>query len=139
MRRLWLTDFRNFAEAAFEPAPGLTAIVGDNGQGKTNLLEAIGYLAQLDSFRGAPTEALVRSGATSAVVRAEVEREGRELLIEAELGPGKSRVLVNRQRLTRSRDLLGALRVTVFAPDDLELVKGSPAMRRRYLDDLLVA
>jgi len=139
VRRLWLTDFRNFTEVALEPAPGLTAIVGDNGQGKTNLLEAIGYLAQLESFRGAPIDALVRTGAASAVVRAEVERDTRELLIEAELGPGKSRVLVNRQRLTRSRDLLGALRVTVFAPDDLELVKGSPATRRRYLDELLVA
>ena len=139
MRRLWLTDFRNFAHAELELAPGLTAIVGDNGQGKTNLLESIGYLAQLDSFRGAPTDALVRTGATSAVVRAEVERDERDLLIEAELGPGRSRVQVNRQRLARTRDLLGALRVTVFAPDDLEMVKGGPATRRRYLDDLLVA
>ena len=139
MRRLWLTDFRNFAHAELELPPGLTAVVGDNGQGKTNLLESVAYLAQLDSFRGAPTEALVRMGATTAVVRAEVEREERELLIEAELGAGRSRVQVNRQRLARTRDLLGALRVTVFAPDDLEMVKGGPATRRRYLDDLLVA
>ncbi len=139
VRRLWLTDFRNFTHLELEPAPGLTAIVGDNGQGKTNLLESIGYLAQLDSFRGAPTDALVRTGATTAVVRAEIERDERELLIEAELGAGRSRVQVNRQRLARARDLLGALRVTVFAPDDLEMVKGGPATRRRYLDDLLVA
>ncbi len=139
MRRLWLTDFRNFVHAELELPPGLTAVVGDNGQGKTNLLESVAYLAQLDSFRGAPTEALVRMGATTAVVRAEVEREERELLIEAELGAGRSRVQVNRQRLARTRDLLGALRVTVFAPDDLEMVKGGPATRRRYLDDLLVA
>ena len=66
-------------------------------------------------------------------------RDERELLIEAELAPGRSRVQVNRQRLARTRDLLGALRVTVFAPDDLEMVKGGPATRRRYLDDLLVA
>ena len=79
VRRLWLTDFRNFAHLELEPAPGLTAIVGDNGQGKTNLLERSRYLAQLDSFRGAPTDALVRTGATTAVVRAEVERDEREL------------------------------------------------------------
>ena len=139
MRRLWLTDFRNFVHAELELPAGLTAVVGDNGQGKTNLLESVAYLAQLDSFRGAPTEALVRMGATTAVVRADVEREERELLIEAELGAGRSRVQVNRQRLARTRDLLGALRVTVFAPDDLEMVKGGPATRRRYLDDLLVA
>ncbi len=72
-------------------------------------------------------------------MRAEVERDERELLIEAEIAPGRSRVQVNRQRLARTRDLLGALRVTVFAPDDLEMVKGGPATRRRYLDDLLVA
>jgi DNA replication and repair protein RecF len=139
VRRLWLTDFRNLARAELELPAGLTAVVGDNGQGKTNLLEAIGYIAQLESFRGAPTEALVRTGATAAVVRAEVERDERELLIEAEIAPGRSRVQVNRQRLARTRDLLGALRVTVFAPDDLEMVKGGPATRRRYLDDLLVA
>ena len=139
VRRLWLTDFRNFAHLELEPAPGLTAIVGDNGQGKTNLLESIAYLAYLESFRGAPIDALVRTGATTAVVRAEVERDERELLIEAELGTGRSRAQVNRQRLARTRDLLGALRVTVFAPDDLEMVKGGPATRRRYLDDLLVA
>ena len=139
MRRLWLTDFRNFAHAELELPPGLTAVVGDNGQGKTNLLESVAYLAHLDSFRGAPSEALVRTGAATAVVRAEVEREERELLIEAELGAGRSRVQVNKQRLARTRDLLGALRVTVFAPDDLEMVKGGPATRRRYLDDLLVA
>ena len=139
LRDLWLTDFRSYTEAEVRFAPGLTAILGENGQGKTNLLEAVGYLATLQSFRGAPTEALVRSGATSATVRAEAEREGRSLLIEAELVPGgRSRIQVNRQRLPRARDLLGALRVSVFAPDDLELVKGGPAERRRYLDDTLV-
>jgi len=140
LRRLWLTDFRSYASTEVPLAPGLTAIVGANGEGKTNLLEAMGYLATLSSFRGAPTEALVRAGAEQAVVRAEGEREGRELLIEAEIVPGgRSRVLVNRQRLARARDLLGALRVTVFSPDDLTLVKGGPGERRRYLDDTLVS
>ena len=140
LRHLWLTDFRSYEQAELPLADGLTAIVGENGQGKTNLLEAVAYLATLSSFRGAPTEALVRAGAPSATVRAEAERDGRSLLIEAELvAGGRSRIQVNRQRLARSRDLLGALRVSVFAPDDLELVKGGPSLRRRYLDETLVA
>jgi DNA replication and repair protein RecF len=138
--RVWLTDLRSYASAEIELAPGLTALLGDNGQGKTNVLEAIAWLATLSSFRGAPTEALIRQGAARAVIRAEGEREGRSILLEAELvASGRNRVLVNRQPLKRARDLLGVLRVTVFAPDDLDLVKGGPAERRRYLDDALVA
>jgi DNA replication and repair protein RecF len=138
--KLWLADFRNYTAAELEPAPGLTAVVGANGEGKTNLLEAVGYLATLASFRGAPGDALVRAGAEAAVVRAEVEREGRTSLLEAELrAVGRDRVLVNRQPLKRARDLLGTVRTTVFSPDDLVLVKGGPAERRRLLDDALVA
>lgn len=138
--RVWLTDVRSYQSADITLAPGLTALLGDNGQGKTNVLEAIGWLATLSSFRGAPTEALIRQGAERAIIRAEGEREGRPVLIEAELvANGRNRVLVNRQPLKRARDLLGVLRVTVFAPDDLDLVKGGPAERRRYLDDALVA
>jgi len=140
VRRVWLTDFRSYHSADVELAPGLTAILGANGQGKTNLLEAIAYLATLTSFRGAPPEALIRHGARSAIVRAEGSSDGRELLIEAEIvAGGRNRVQVNRQRLQRARDLLGALRVSVFSPDDLELVKGAPAERRRFLDDTLVS
>lgn len=138
--RVWLTDVRSYPHAELELAPGLTALLGDNGQGKTNVLEAIAWLATLQSFRGAPTEAMIRQGAERAVIRAEGEREGRAILVEAELvASGRNRVLVNRQPLKRARDLLGVLRVTVFAPDDLELVKGGPSERRRYLDDALVA
>ena len=137
---LWLSDFRNYTTAELAPAPGLTAIVGANGEGKTNLLEAVGYLATLSSFRGAPGDALVRAGADAAVVRVELEAEGRTSLVEAELrAVGRDRVLVNRQPLRRARDLLGTMRVTVFSPDDLALVKGGPAERRRLLDDTLVA
>jgi DNA replication and repair protein RecF len=138
--RLWVTDFRNYRSAELVPAPsGLTVIVGNNGQGKTNLLEAVGYLATLRSFRGSPPEALIRVGAERAIVRAEADQAGRRLLIEAELRPaGRDRVQVNRQPLRRARDLLGSLQATVFAPDDLALIKAGPQGRRDYLDDLLV-
>jgi DNA replication and repair protein RecF len=146
--KLWLTDFRSYESAELALAPGLTAVLGDNGRGKSNLLEAVGWLATLESFRGAPPDALVRSGAERAILRAEgrVEADGadgadgRLALIEAELvASGRNRVQVNRQRLQRTRDLLGVLRVTVFTPEDLELVKGGPGGRRRYLDQTLVA
>lgn len=138
--RLEVRDFRNYTHTELHLPPGLTVVRGSNGQGKTNLIEALGYLATLSSFRGAPTEAMVRSGAAQAVIRADAERDGRQLLLEAEINPGgRSRAQVNRQPLRRSRDLLGALRVTVFAPDDLSVVKDGPGERRRFLDDALVA
>lgn len=138
--RLELVDFRNYAAAAFDLTEGVTAVIGRNGQGKTNLAEAMAYLATLDSFRGAPPDALVRLGADSAVVRATVHDAGRDVLIEAELvRGGRNRVQVNRQRLARTRELLGVMRVTVFSPDDLVIVKEGPAHRRRFLDDTLVA
>ena len=138
--RLSLRDYRSYEHAELELADGLTVLLGPNGQGKTNLVEAIGWLATMGSFRGAPTEALVRRGADRAIVRAQILDEQREQLIEAEIVPsGRSRVLVNRQPLKRSRDLVGTIRATVFAPDDLELVKGGPSMRRGFLDAVLVS
>ncbi len=141
VRRLELVDFRNYREASFTFEPGVTAVVGLNGQGKTNLAEAMAYLSTLDSFRGAPLEALIRVGADTAVVRAAVEHaDGREVLVELELNRhGRNRALVNRQKLGRTRELLGVLRVSVFSPDDLALVKESPGERRRFMDDTLVA
>ncbi|HZU74060.1 MAG TPA: DNA replication/repair protein RecF [Acidimicrobiales bacterium] len=137
---LWITDFRNYASAELEPATdGLTVVLGDNGQGKSNLIEALAYLANLESFRGAPREALVRQGAERTVLRAEAAQGERRLLIEADIPvSGRERVLVNRQPLRRVRDLLGVLRTTVFSPDDLELVRGGPSGRRRFLDSTLV-
>jgi DNA replication and repair protein RecF len=140
VRTLWLTDYRSYASAQIDLAPGLTVLVGANGEGKTNALEALAWLATLSSFRGAPTDALVRRGAPYAVVRTLAEREGRELLIEAQLSAtGRNRVQVNRQPLRRARDLLGSLRVSVFTPDDLAIVKDGPGERRRLLDDALVS
>ncbi len=139
--RLWVGNYRNYESAELEPAPeGLTVIEGANGDGKTNLLEAVAYLATLSSFRGAPVGALVRHGVERAVVRAEVEREGRSVLLEVEIhAGGRHRMMVNRQPVRRARDLLGALRVSVFSPDDLSMVKGGPGERRQYLDEVLVA
>ena len=140
VRRLSVVDFRNLVDIDLELGDGRIAVVGDNGQGKTNLVEAIAWVATGSSFRGAPTEALVRAGATSAVLRIEVDDGGRTTLLEVELvASGRNRMQVNRNRVNRLRDLLGHLVVTVFGPDDLDLVKGGPSERRRYLDDLLVA
>lgn len=140
VRRLWLHDFRSYSSLDVQLSPTFTAVVGGNGSGKTNLIEAVAWLASLSSFRGASADTLVRQGTAAAVIRAEVEREGRDLLIEAELtAGGRNRVRINRQVLRRSRELLGALRVTVFTPDDLVVVKGGPGERRRFLDDAVVA
>ena len=135
---LWLTDFRCLREIDVELASGLTVLQGANGQGKTSLLEAVGWVARARSFRGVTDAMLVRSGASEAIVRAEVTTSGRRQLFEAEIRvAGRNRILCNRQPVTRARDLHGLLRVTVFAPDDLALVKGGPAQRRDFLDDVL--
>lgn len=137
LRRLWLTDFRNYATADLELPAGTTAIVGRNGHGKTNLLEAIAYLSG-SSLRGATTETMVAHGADRAVVRAEALRNNRELLIEAEIAAkGRSRTQINRQPVRRRRDLLEATAVTMFSPDDLELIKGGPSRRRDWIDDAI--
>ena len=138
--RLWLTDFRCYTLADVTFDAGCTVITGQNGHGKTSLLEAVGWLANGRSLRGVADRVLVRSGCEDAIVRAEVMHGERELLIEAMIRvAGRNRVQVNKQAITRRRDLAEHLRVTVFAPDDLALVKGAPAGRREYLDDLLVS
>jgi DNA replication and repair protein RecF len=135
---LWLTDFRCLREVDVELGSGLTVLQGANGQGKTSLLEAVGWVARARSFRGVTDAMLVRAGASEAIVRAEVTTSGRQQLFEAEIrAVGRNRILCNRQPVTRARDLHGLLRVTVFAPDDLTLVKGGPAQRRDFLDDVL--
>ena len=137
---LWLTDFRCFPEAAFEPDPeGLTVLRGENGAGKTSVLEAVGWLATLRSFRGATRESVVRTGASRAVVRAETVTGTRQQLLEAEIPMDRTgRIQVNRQPVRRRAQLAETLRVSVFSPDDLAVVQGGPAGRREYLDDVLV-
>jgi DNA replication and repair protein RecF len=138
LRRLWLKDFRCYEEVDLELSDGCTVVTGANGQGKTSLLEAIGWVATARSFRGVQDAALVRSGRDEAIVRAEIAHDARTVLVEAAIrAVGRNRVLVNKQALSKRSGLGEALRVTVFAPDDLELVKGGPSARRAYLDDLL--
>ena len=140
LRHLSVSDFRSWpsAEVSFEPGPNV--LVGGNGQGKTNLVEALYYLAALSSHRTPATAPLVRSGAERAVVRAAVVSDGRELRVEVEITPGKAnRARLNGAPVARARDILGGLRAVLFAPEDLAVVRGDPSERRRFLDDLLVA
>jgi DNA replication and repair protein RecF len=140
VRRVELADFRSYERVAVDLDPGVTVLVGQNGMGKTNLVEALGYVATLDSHRVATDAPLVRAGAASAVIRCAIIHDGRELLVELEIVPGRAnRARLNRSPARRPRDVLGALRMVLFAPEDLELVRGDPSARRRYLDDLLVA
>ncbi|MEV0846062.1 DNA replication/repair protein RecF [Streptomyces sp. NPDC049954] len=137
---LSLADFRSYARAEVALEPGVTAFVGPNGQGKTNLVEAVGYLATLGSHRVAADAPLVRSGAERAFVRAAVSQGERSQLIELEINPGRSnRARINRSSQVRPRDVLGIVRTVLFAPEDLALVKGDPGERRRFLDELLTA
>lgn len=137
---LSLRDFRSYVEAEVPLAPGTTTFVGPNGQGKTNLVEAVDYVATLGSHRVATDAPLVRVGAQRSVVRARVVRDGREALAEIEIVPGgANRARLNRAPLPRTRELLGLLRVVLFSPEDLRLVKGDPSDRRGFLDQLLVA
>lgn len=136
---LALTDFRSYREVVLSLEPGITALVGPNGQGKTNLVEALGYLATFSSHRVATDAALVRQGAHRAVIQARVVRDDRAKVLELEVVAGKAnRARLNRSPLPRARDLLGNLRTVLFAPEDLALVKGDPDGRRRFLDELLV-
>ncbi len=137
---LSLTDFRCYAQVDLDLRPGVTSLIGQNGQGKTNLVEAVGYVATLGSHRVATDAPLVRLGAERAVVRAKVARDDRDTIVELEINPGRAnRARINRSPVPRPREVLGLLRTVLFAPEDLSLVKGDPSERRRFLDDLLVA
>ena len=139
VRHLSLLDFRSWAGAELTLRPGATALVGSNGQGKTNLLEAIGYLSTLSSHRTAVDAPLVRAGAEAATVRGAVVSDGRELRLEVAITPGRAnKARINTSALPRARDLIGVLQTVVFAPEDLAIVRGDPTERRRFLDDLLV-
>ncbi|MFQ5555021.1 MAG: DNA replication/repair protein RecF [Acidimicrobiia bacterium] len=139
MRLGWieLREYRSYRELRFEPSAGTNILVGDNGAGKTNVLEAIWYLSGLKSFRRDPDEALIRDDAAAAVVRGGVERESGEIRVEIEIPRrGRRRVLLNGKRPHRLGDVASEVPVVAFLPNDLDLVKRGPALRRDFLDDL---
>ena len=139
VRHLWLQNFRNYKEQEISFTKGTTIVFGANGQGKTNLIEAINYLGTASSFRGAPIDALIRNTCETAVIRAEVSHQERELLVEAEISKSRQNsISVNKQKIRPIRNLVGLIPITVFGPDDLSLVKEGPSLRRNYIDDLLV-
>ncbi len=140
VRHLTVADFRSWpsADLAFEPGPAV--LVGPNGQGKTNLVEALGYLATLGSHRVATDAPLIRAGADRALIQAAVVADTRELRIDLEIAAGRAnRARLSGAPLLRTRDVLGALRVVLFAPEDLAIVRGDPSERRRFLDELVVS
>ena len=140
LSQLSLVDFRSYAGLDLEFEPGVCVLLGPNGHGKTNIVEAVGYLATHGSHRVAQDAPLVRIGAERAVIRGAVRNEDRSVLLELEINPGRAnRARVNRNPAAKPRDALGYLRTVLFAPEDLALVKGDPANRRQFLDDLLVA
>lgn len=139
MQSLSLTDLRSYEQVDCTLQRGVTTFVGRNGQGKTNLVEAIGYIATLGSHRVATDAPLVRTGATQGVIRCEVVNDDRVITIELAINPGSAnKARVNRSPVPKVRDVLGLLRTVLFAPEDLALVKGDPSDRRKFIDDLLV-
>ena len=137
VRHLTLHDFRSWPHVDLELSPGRTVFVGQNGFGKTNLVEALWYCATLGSHRVATDAPLIRSGAERAVVSTIVVNEGRELAIDLDIGAGRAnKARLNRSPVRSTREILGGVRAVLFAPEDLSLVRGDPAERRRYLDEL---
>ena len=140
---LQLADFRSYPQVDVPLGAGVTTFVGANGQGKTNLVEAVEYLSTLSSHRVSSEIPLVRFGAERAIVRGRVQAgldDPRQLQLEIEISPGKAnRAKLNRSPLRRARELVGVLRTVVFTPEDLAIVKGDPAERRRFLDELVVS
>lgn len=140
VRALSLLDFRSWEQAELELPPGRTVFLGSNGNGKTNLVEALGYLSTLGSHRVSADAPLIRIGAQRARIGATVVNTGRELRIDVELNQGAAnRAQINRSPVRRTREILGILQTVLFAPEDLSLVRGDPSERRRFLDELATA
>jgi DNA replication and repair protein RecF len=139
VQALNLINFRSYEDVTVECEPGVNIFVGPNGQGKTNIVEAIYYLATLSSHRVSSDQPLVKTGAESAVIRAMFVEADKSVSIDLEIKPGKTnRAKVNRSQVTRSRDILGIIRAVMFSPEDLSLVKGEPGERRNFLDETLI-
>ena len=140
LAQLSLTDFRSYGQVELSFEPGITVLVGPNGIGKTNLMEAIGYLATLSSHRVSSDAPLLRFGADQAMIRAKLVRGEQSTVLELEINRSRAnRAVINRSNPLRARDILGICQTVLFAPEDLALVKGDPSSRRRFLDELLVS
>ncbi|MEO3931467.1 DNA replication/repair protein RecF [Micrococcaceae bacterium Sec7.4] len=140
LEQLSLTDFRSYAQVELSLEPGVTVLVGSNGIGKTNLMEAIGYLATLSSHRVSSDAPLLRFGTDRAMIRARLVRGEQSTVLELEINSSRAnRARINRSNPVRARDILGICQTVLFAPEDLALVKGDPSSRRRFLDELLVS
>src|ERR1700712_3705317 len=139
VRELSVTDFRSGAQADLSLTPGVTVLVGANGQGKTNLVESLGYLATLSSHRVSSDAAMIRQGADAAIIRVRLESSERDLLAEVQINRSSpNRAQINRGAI-KPRELPRYFSSILFAPEDLSLVRGEPSGRRRFLDELLVA
>ena len=140
LEQLSLTDFRSYAQVELSFEPGVTVLVGSNGIGKTNLMEAVGYLATLSSHRVSSDAPLLRFGTERALIRAKLVRGEQSTVLELEINSSRAnRARINRSNPVRARDILGICQTVLFAPEDLALVKGDPSSRRRFLDELLVS
>lgn len=137
---LHLNNFRSYENVELELGPGITSFIGSNGEGKTNIVEAVGFLAYLRSHRTSSDNPLIRLGQEKAYIRGKVESDGRTELLEIEINQGKAnRARINQQPVRSTRELLGHLRAVLFTPEDLALVKGDPSERRDFLDTLLIS
>lgn len=139
VKHLTVGHFRNHEHSEVALEPGINLFVGPNGQGKTNLVEAIYYLATLSSHRVAGYLPMIRKGDPMAVIRALASHQGRDVLLEAELNrDSKNRVRINKNESSRSRDIIGYVQAVMFAPEDLDIVKKDPSHRRAFIDQLVV-
>ncbi|TDU27013.1 DNA replication/repair protein RecF [Arthrobacter sp. JUb115] len=138
--QLSLTGFRSYAQADVHLAPGINVLIGPNGVGKTNIVESVGYLANLSSHRVSNDAPLLHFGSERALIRGTVHRGPQTTVIEVEITSGKiNRARINRANPVRAREILGMVRTVLFAPEDMALIKGDPSNRRKFLDELLVA
>jgi DNA replication and repair protein RecF len=138
-KRVKLTNFRNYESADIEFTSGVNLIYGPNGQGKTNLVEALNFFAALDSHRVAGHTPLIKQGKSTAIISLELSHESRDLLLEYEINADSSnRARLNKSEVAKTKDILGYLNSVIFAPEDLDIVKRDPSNRRAFLDQLIV-
>jgi DNA replication and repair protein RecF len=139
VKRVRLTNFRNYKTTEVELSSGVNLLHGSNGQGKTNLVEAVNFFASLSSHRVAGTAPLIKQGEQTAIISVELAHEDRELLLEFELNTDSpNRARLNKSPVAKSKDILGYLNSVIFAPEDLDIVKRDPTNRRAFIDQLII-